>query len=234
MEALYFYLGIAVFALSLPIIALKLGKEWLIALAAIYLITGNIFAQAFVDLFGLQISLAIAVYGAVFLITDLLTEFYGRDTALKGVWIALSGQVIFLIIMTIMLLGPIAPDYLDAYREALSTVPRLVVASFTAYFVSQHVDVFIYHAIKKMSGNSMTKLAIAVRNNGSTYISQAFDTVIFLTIGFMGTELFPTFASLLGFMFFTWTFKVVVAILDTATIIIAKKYIVNNHYKEFN
>lgn len=42
MVELYFYIGITVVALALPLIAFRLGKEWLISLAVVYLITGNV------------------------------------------------------------------------------------------------------------------------------------------------------------------------------------------------
>jgi len=224
-EALYFVL--TAFILILPLIALKLGREWLIALHPIFLITGNVFAQSFTSVFGLLTSFAIPVYAGTFLVTDLLSEHYGRREALRAVWVGIAGQIIFLGVLAVVLLGPVQPEYQEAFKQALSIIPRLIIGSFIAFITAQHVDVIVYHTLKSLSGGKIDNLSIAVRNNISTWFSQAIDTLIFLTIAFLGTEMFPTFGSLLPFMLFTWLFKVGVALFDTAAIIYSKKIVLN-------
>lgn len=59
-----------------------------------------------------------------------------------------------------------------------------------------------------------------LRNNGSTLISQAIDTVIFTTLAFWGTYPTNVFISIL---LTTYLFKAVVAVLDTPFIYIARK-----------
>jgi len=210
MTEVYFF-GITIIGFTLPLFALRMGREWLIGLLPIVLITGNVFAQAFVQVGGVLTSLAVPVYAMTFLITDLLAEHYGRRDALRAVWVGFMGQVVFLAVMLVVLWAPVLPPYGDNYANALSTVPRLVLGSFIAYLVSQNLDVRLYDTIRNLTGEKH----MWIRNNVSTMISQAVDTGIFLFIAFWGVPPFADPAVWLNFALFTWVFKIVVAAIDT-------------------
>ena len=82
-----------------------------------------------------------------------------------------------------------------------------------AYLISQHLDVWIFNKIKQKTGGKMLWL----RNNGSTLISQLVDSAIFTIIAFAGV--YP----LWELMLFTYIIKVIVAVLDTPFMYLAKK-----------
>ncbi|MGX8699488.1 MAG: queuosine precursor transporter, partial [bacterium] len=82
----------------------------------------------------------------------------------------------------------------------------------------QNIDVFLYHFIWEKSGGG--KRFLWLRNNGSTLLSQAVDTVIFTTLAFWGTYPTPVFFSIL---ITTYLFKAVVALLDTPFIYLSRK-----------
>ena len=67
------------------------------------------------------------------------------------------------------------------------------------------MDVWLYHRIHRLTGDRWLWL----RNNGSTWASQALDTCVFYTIAFWGV--FPIGEPIL----FTWLLKIIVAALDT-------------------
>lgn len=209
-----YFVGITLICFALPLFALWLGKEFLIALLPILLITGNVFALAFVVIGGITQSLAVPVYATTFLVTDLLSEHYGRREALRAVWIGFLGQIIFLAVMLAVLSAPILPDNKDAYSATLSVVPRLVFGSFIAYLLSQNLDVRIYDVIRRLTRGKWLWL----RNNLSTAISQAMDTVIFLTIAFWGVPPFEDRWVWGMFVLTTWLFKIAVALADTVAI----------------
>lgn len=73
--------------------------------------------------------------------------------------------------------------------------PSIAIASISAFFVSQHIDVYLFFYIKRR----LPKLWW-LRNNASTIIAQFVDTIIFFNIAF----------------FFEWTFKEIMfsALLD--------------------
>ena len=57
------------------------------------------------------------------------------------------------------------------------------------------------------------------RNNGSTFVSQAVDSVVFTLIAFIG--IYPDLWQL---ALFTWIIKIIVAILDTPFIYLSRRF----------
>jgi uncharacterized integral membrane protein (TIGR00697 family) len=130
-------------------------------------------------------------------------------------------------IMLLWLLGtqlilqftPNANDYInDSLKVVFGLVPRITIASLIGFICSQNIDVFLYHFIWKKTGDNKSKLWL--RNNGSTLISQAIDTVIFTFLAFWGTYPTNVFFSIL---ITTYLFKALVAVIDTPFIYIARK-----------
>ena len=98
------------------------------------------------------------VYPVTFLLTDVLGENYHKKEVLR---VVLWGIVIA-IVPTIMI-----ADW------------RIALGSITAFVVSQTLDVNIFHFVKKKAERLWW-----LRNNVSTIISQAFDTILFFAIAF--------------------------------------------------
>ncbi len=114
---------------------------------------------------------------------------------------------------------PNANDYINGSLSVVfGLVPRITVASLVGFLCSQSIDVFLYHFIWKKTGDNDKMLWL--RNNGSTLISQAVDTVLFTTLAFWGTYPTDVFFSIL---ITTYLFKAVVALLDTPFIYLARK-----------
>ena len=217
----FYFATIALIGFAIPLFALRMGREWLIALLPIVLITGNVFAQAFVVVGGVMTSLAVPVYATTFLVTDLLAEHYGRRDALRAVWVGFMGQLVFLGILLLVLRAPVLEENAQAYSSALSTVPRLVVGSFIAYLISQNLDVRIYDTIRHLTGGKKLWL----RNNLSTMISQGIDTVVFLFIAFWGVPPFADTESWVKFVLATWLFKIAVAAIDTPFLYLSRRIV---------
>ena len=79
-----------------------------------------------------------------------------------------------------------ANDYInDSLKVVFGLVPRITIASLIGFICSQNVDVIMYHYIWKKTGANSNKLWL--RNNESTLISQAIDTIIFTFLAFWGT-----------------------------------------------
>lgn len=201
------FILIAVVAFSVPLLALRLGREWLMALVPIYLITGNVFAESFFLVSGHLSSLAIPVYATTFLITDTLSEHYGKTDARRAVFIGFTGQILFLAMTLTVTNAPIFPDKAEAFGSVFAILPRLILGSFVAYAVSQFWDIQFFHALKERLPGKRT---LWVRNILSTSTSQGIDSVIFITIAFYGV-----IDNLAGFILVTWGVKVLLALLDT-------------------
>ena len=189
-------------------------------LAALFiasLVTSNLTFQKFFywEPFGLyrfEISVGILPYPITFLITDVLSEIYGKKKANQ---VVIAGIFASFFSMLIILISDYVPAIANSPvdNKTFSTVfglsPLAVLASMLAYLFAQFVDIRIFHFWKELTRGKHLWL----RNNFSTFFSQFLDTftVLFLLSSF---KILPwsIFESLLisGFLF-----KVIVAAIDT-------------------
>lgn len=192
----------------------------------------------FIQLGPLALAVGVLPYPLTFLVTDLISELYGKSRANFVVWVGLGLNVF---VITILFLGQwlnsVAPEaqppwqvlylakpvYLatgqkvdgaiDLYSILYSCASGSVLASMVAYITAQFFDVQIFHYLKKKTKGK----ALWLRNNVSTLFSQLIDsfTVIAITFGFSvlsGKMLFSQFFILLGS---NYLFKMFAALADT-------------------
>jgi hypothetical protein len=205
------------------ILAERYGIEIAVALFASLTVLANIIAYKIVTVgsvagFALIGPAGVIVYASTFLITDLISEMYGREQAKKAVIAGLAANIVALVSIHIAVNWTPAPfmtpESLRAFNEVLSFAPRLVVASVIAYTISQTHDVYAFHFWKKITGGKYLWL----RNNASTTVSQAIDTVIFISIAFYGVV---SIDALLSMIVGQYLLKVAIAALDTPFIYVA-------------
>lgn len=210
-----------VFYLFAVIICYKLfGKTGLYVFTAISAILANIQVCKNVDIFGLSTTVGNVLYAASFLVTDILSEKYGKKAAQKAVYIGIFTTVIFLIgTQGLLRFVPNENDMMNGpMTELFGFVPRVAIGSIIGYICSQSIDVALYHFIWKKTGDS--KKMLWLRNCGSTLTSQAVDTVVFTFIAFWGVYENSVFVSIL---LTTYLFKAIVAFCDTPFIYLARK-----------
>lgn len=138
-----------------------------------------------VELFGLNGSMGDISYIGVYLISDILSENYGKETAKKIVWLGMFSVLAVAIIMHLSL--QFIPSEYDQAQTALNDIfaffPRLVLASLCAFFISQSYDIIAYQFWRK---KFPAYRYIWLRNGMSTMISQLMDNAIFTVIAFAG------------------------------------------------
>ena len=217
---LIFILTVLIYLGSVLLLYKFFGKNGLFAFAIFGTILGNIAVCKCIDLFGVSTTAGNVLYASTFLVTDILSEKYGKKEASKAVKYSFSILLLWLLgTQIILLFTPNANDYINGSLQVVfGLVPRITIASLIGFVCSQNIDVFLYHTIWKKTGENEKMLWL--RNNGSTLISQAIDTIIFTVLAFYGTYPTNVFISIL---LTTYLFKAVVAILDTPFIYIARK-----------
>lgn len=222
------FLVFSLFLMSLNLFALKGGKHFLTLLIVVYTITMNIFVVKQFNLFGLAVTGGNALYGALFLATDLLSEHFGKKDAKRSVYLGFFSMVIFVVLMQVLLLFEVNDyDYANTSLYTLFTVtPRIVIGSLLAYFVSQNIDIFIYDWIKKRTRGKHLWL----RNNASTMISQLIDTLIFTSVGLTAFSFLPFEGVISTDIFwqnvlFTYLIKLLVAGIDTPFLYLSKRVV---------
>lgn len=217
---LIFLLSVLVYLGCVVLFYKLFGKNGLYAFSVFGTILGNIAVCKCVDIFGLSTTAGNVLYASTFLITDILSENYGKKEAQKAVKYSLATMLLWIVGTQLLLwFTPNANDMVSSSMDGLfALVPRVTIASVVGYICSQSLDVVLYHAIWKKSGGGKGKMWL--RNNGGTLISQAIDTVIFTTLAFWGTYPTNVFVSIL---LTTYLFKAIVALLDTPFAYLARR-----------
>jgi len=182
------------------------------------LITCNLIANKFltVDLgfYSFTLSAGVLPYPITFLITDILSELYGRK---RTTHVVLSGLVASIFVLFILWLGAQFPATGNSpisdvqYNEVFQKAPKVIGASMLAYIVAQLIDVRLFHFWKKITGGKK----LWIRNNFSTMLSQLVDTILVVIVLFIGTEPWCTLGE---YIRDGWLFKVMAAAFDTAII----------------
>lgn len=206
------------------------GSAGLIGLNVLATITANIEVLILVNAFGMEMTLGNILFACTFLITDILSEIYGKKVAQQAVWTGIAGNVLFILVSQSWLLYvPADSDWVSpAIRAVFSNTPRMMLSSLVVYAVAQMVDVWLYHrwwAFTEKRFGSHTAF-LWLRNNGSTLLSQLLNTALFTACAFWGTYDLPTLGSiaLSSYVIFIFT-----SLLDTPVIYLAR-WLHNRHH----
>lgn len=218
-------IGSLIFIFSMALAAYSFfGKTGLYCLSAIATILANIEVLILINAFGMEQTLGNVLFAVTFLITDILSECEGKKAAGKAVWIGMFASVFFLLLSQSWLLYvPNENDWaMDSIRSVFSSTPRMLLASFLVYAVSQLFDVWLYHKwwafTEKKTGDRRRFLWL--RNNGSTLISQILNTLLFTLLAFFGTYDAATLTSIFLSSYVIYIFT---SLLDTPVVYLARR-----------
>jgi len=177
-------------------------KTWLfIVLAGLFItnaVTAELISNKLIsvpigfNVFGYKIGPLVTVIGilpwpVVFLLTDLLNEFYGAKTVRKLSWIT-SGLILYCFVIVGVSLkipaleipnSPMADN--RSYNLVFGQAQMVIVGSIAAFLFSQLLDASLFKWIKSKTGDRF----IWLRSTGSTLVSQLVDSYIVLFIGFV-------------------------------------------------
>ncbi len=196
------------------------------------LLAANTLGSKVTMLFGVAVSVGIFAYPLTFMITDAVAEVYSKKKAKQIVWAALIAQVLVLILTYISVKMPPAARYEinDQYVTVFSGSLRMIVASLIAFMVSQTHDIWAFDFWKKITGSKYLWL----RNNASTFVSQAIDTLLFMFIAFYHVSDKFTFLFILQLSLSYWLFKVVFAVVDTPFVYLLVRWLKKSEIMEKN
>lgn len=147
--------------------------------------------QFFGEQFSFNLTAGVLLWPVVFIMTDIINEYFGP----KGVRFLSFFTIVLIAYAFIMFSGAIAlypadfwardyfkgvPDSDAAYAGVFGQSQAIILASLIAFLVGQILDVFIFHRIKKLTGEGK----IWLRATGSTLVSQFIDSFVVLFIAF--------------------------------------------------
>lgn len=160
-------------------IAYKLKREALIALLCIQAILANIFVTKQVILGGFCVTCTDVFTIGCALCLNLLQELGNKKDSLRAIYISFFTLIFYTIMSQFHLTYiPAACDITNEHFKIIfEPMPRIILASLFAYFVSQHIDTYLYSFLNSKFKNFILK------NYGSIIVSQLVDTLLFSLLG---------------------------------------------------
>jgi len=165
-----------------------------------------------------------------FVMTDIVNEYYGPKAVRRISYTAVA-LIAYAFLMYFVAIGVPPADFwigtgqqsgVDNMQSAFSTVfgqgMRIIAGSIVAFLVSQLVDVYVFHRIKKVTGGKH----IWMRATGSTLVSQLVDSYIVLFIAFSGVF---SWQMILAIGVMNYAYKFLMALLLTPVLVLAEKRI---------
>ncbi len=171
-----------------------------------------------------------------FVMTDIVNEYYGPKAVRRISYIAV-GLICYAFLMFYLAIRVPAdtsfwagsqksdgvPDMQAAFSSIFGQGMWIIAGSVTAFLVSQFVDVWIFHRIKRVTGEKKVWL----RSTGSTVVSQIVDSFIVLFIAFKIGKGW-SYQRVLAIGLVNYTYKFTMAVILTPLIYLIEKWI--EHY----
>ncbi len=129
-------------------------------------------------------SIGIVLWPVVFIITDLVNEYYGKGGVKKLSFITV-GLIAFTFVVLYICMQLKATSFSpvddNTFNKVFGQSLYIIVGSIVAFFLSQLVDSSVFWMLRDKTGSRM----IWLRATGSTVISQLVDTFVVQYIGFV-------------------------------------------------
>lgn len=188
-------------------------RDLLFALFIACMVIVNTIGSKIISILGLRVSVGVFFMPVLFLVTDIIGEVYSSKEAQH--FVNCSTAMLLLLFASTYISIRIKPNPTWSLQEEYALVfgssMRMTLASLVSFVISQKLDVFIFGAVKRITGERH----LWIRNNLSTITSQFIDTTVFDFIAFYHLTEKYTVSFVFSLIIPYWAFKVVFALLDT-------------------
>ena len=195
--------------------------------SALAVIVGNIQVLKTVDFFYSPepVALGTILFASTFLCTDILSEYFGKEKARMNILIGFTA-FLFITLLMIITIGfkPSSKDWVqESLQNVFTPMTRFFIASMFAYLVSQYFDVWLFNYIRKTTSQKY----LWFRNNLSTVASSLVDNTVFSVFAWilLNPEPVSIYNVIMIYILGTYLLRIIIAILDTPFIYIAKFFI---------
>ncbi len=174
------------------------------------LLLSNIIAGKLITIGGVILPGAVILFPLAYIIGDILTEVYGYNRARMVIWTGFACNILMVGVFYLVMAIP-SPGFFEAeaaFATVLGMTPRIVLASLVAYLVGEFSNAAILSRMKILTRGKW----LWTRTVGSTLVGEGLDTIIFITICFIGTV--PN-AVLMQMVLYQYLFKVAFEFLAT-------------------
>lgn len=193
-------------------------------------ILGELIGGKLINIGPFLMSVGILPWPIVFVATDLINEYFGKEGVKKLTFLTTALVVYSFVILFGAMVIPAASASVvtnEAFTQVFGQSMWIIVASVIAFVCSQLLDASLFTFFKNKTGDKM----IWLRSTGSTVISQLFDSFIVSGIAFWLTGKLG-FQDYVNMAVTGYSFKLMVAICLTPLIYLGhaviSKYLKNN------
>lgn len=130
---------------------------------------------------------AVLLFPVVYIVNDLLAEVYGFQKAKLAIYLGFILNLFMVSYFAIAIALPVGPFFgaQEAFATILGSTPRMLIASLTAYFVGSTLNARVLVSMRDAAKNN-GDFALFARCITSTFVGEFFDSLIFITVAFMG------------------------------------------------
>lgn len=172
-------------------IKMQKREDVAIAFYILYLTMSQILAAKVGDFsignFKITAPVAVIIFPFTFQITDMVNENFGRKKTHRMIFIAFITQIFMTIFIWFSFEIPGAadvwgPDAQSYWIDFLGSTIRIIAASWIAFLITENLDAVLFASIKKLTKDKN----LWIRNIFSDIPTLALDSLIFITIAFIG------------------------------------------------
>ena len=187
------------------------------------LLLGNLMGNKLIEIFGIVTSVGLLGYPPTFLITDIVEEVKGKEATRVFVHAGFLSLCIGFLFISLSTGFPPASVYHgnEAYIEIFSNSRRMILASMTAFLISQHHDILAFNFWKQKTNGRHLWL----RNNLSTIVSQLLDSIVFMFLAFYKLTPELDAAAVFKLILPLWILKIGFALLDTPFVYLGVRWL---------
>ncbi|MBY0501410.1 MAG: queuosine precursor transporter [Alphaproteobacteria bacterium] len=162
------------------------GEIGLVVYNVLALIVANLQVQkaTMFRFFDEPVALGTVVFSSIFIVSGILTEYYGKAQAHKTVWLSFTAMVLMTLFMLLTIGFKPASGFHEAH-QAMCTLfipaPALIVASLMAYVVGQFNDIWIFATLSRLTAGRLLWLRTFI----ATLVGAFIDSFVFSVLAWM-------------------------------------------------
>jgi len=167
------------------------------------LLISNIIASKLMQVGGIVLPSAVILFPVTYILADVFTEVYGFKKTRMVIWIGFAANAFMSLVFLIVIALPHPSFFANqaAYATVLGSTPRVLAASLAGYGAGEFSNSIVLSVLKKATKGRY----LWTRTISSTIVGEGLDTILFISIAFVGTMPGP---ALLQMMLAQYLFKV--------------------------
>jgi uncharacterized integral membrane protein (TIGR00697 family) len=159
--------------------------DLVMAAFVVVLVLSNVIGAAKLStVVGFTFGAGILFFPLSYVIGDVLTEVYGYARARRVIWAGFAALVFMAVMSFVVVTLPPSDSWTgqDAYEQVFGQVPRIVLASITAFWAGEFINSYVMAKMKVWTRGEK----LWTRTIGSTVVGQGVDSLLFYPIAFLG------------------------------------------------